>query len=108
MFFIFALLFVWCSSLHSLYYLLVTDLNELNTDINIGQCFLSLLLIYRLSCNFYIFSGQEKAIAQSKYEEDVYINNHTVCQLNILFSLVSESFPSNPILSLFLLFEAVM
>lgn len=26
-----------------------------------------------------VLKGQEKAIARSKYEEDVLINNHTVC-----------------------------
>ena len=26
---------------------------------------------------FYLFSGQEKAITKSKYEEDIYINNHS-------------------------------
>ena len=25
-----------------------------------------------------LFSGQDKAVAKSKYEEDVYTNNHTV------------------------------
>ena len=29
-----------------------------------------------------IVRGQEKAVAKSKYEEDVYINNHTVSYIN--------------------------
>lgn len=28
-------------------------------------------------------SGQEKAVQKSKYEEDVYINNHTVSHSNL-------------------------
>jgi hypothetical protein len=32
-------------------------------------------------------SGQEKAIQKSKYEEDVYINNHTVSLCTLLYSL---------------------
>ena len=30
-----------------------------------------------------VVKGQEKAIAKSRYEEDVYINNHTVRTLTI-------------------------
>ena len=26
-----------------------------------------------------LYTGQDKAVSKSKYEEDVYINNHTVC-----------------------------
>ena len=29
--------------------------------------------------SFLIYIGQDKAVSKSKYEEDVYINNHTVC-----------------------------
>ena len=26
-----------------------------------------------------LYTGQDKAVSKSKYEEDVYTNNHTVC-----------------------------